>query len=83
MQANTSLSYLASAFISRDLNDEMSLVKTIKEALQKIPTIEIVIIMIYHSNWFTFYLYLPFNINSIYRWKSHHIEDFVIPYESR
>ena len=44
-QDNASLSYLASVFISRDLNGEISLVKTIKEALQKIPTVEIVIIM--------------------------------------
>ena len=62
MQNNASLSDLVLAFISRDLNGEISLVKTIKEALQKIPTVEIVIIMKYHSNWFTFYVYLPFNI---------------------
>ena len=62
MQDNASLSYLALSFISRDLNDEISLVKTIKEALQKIPTVEIVIIMKYNSNWFIFYLYLSGNI---------------------
>ena len=62
MQDNASLSYLASAFTSRDLNGEISLVKSIQEAIQKIPGVEIVIIMKYHSNWFTLYLYLPFNI---------------------
>ena len=55
MQDNALLSDLALAFISRDLNGEISLVKTIKEALQKIPTVEIIIIMKYHSIWFTFF----------------------------
>ena len=62
MQDNALLSYLASVFISRDLNGEISLVKTIKEVLQKKTTVESVIIMKYHSNWFTFDLYLLFNI---------------------
>ena len=62
MQDNVSLSYLALVFISRDQNGAIKLVKTIKEALQKIPTVEIVIIMKYHSNWFTFNLYSLFDI---------------------
>ena len=62
LQDNAALSDLALAFISRDVNGEISLVKTIKKSLQRIPTVEIVIIMKYHSNWFTFYLYSTFNI---------------------
>ena len=42
----------------RDVNKQSSLAKTNKQRLQKIPMVEIAIIMKYNSKWTIFYLHM-------------------------
>ena len=42
----------------RDINKQSPLAKTNKQRLQKIPVVEIALIIKYHSNWTIFYLHM-------------------------
>ena len=42
----------------RGINKQSPLAKTNKQRLQKIPVVEIVLIVKYHSNWTIFYLHM-------------------------
>ena len=50
----------------RDINKQSSLAKRNKQRLQKIPVVEIALIMKNHPNWTIFYLHVYFRIRQYF-----------------
>ena len=62
MQVIEDMTTMQDLTMPRDINKQSSLAKTNKQRLQKIPVVEISIIMKYNFNWTIFYLHMLIRI---------------------
>ena len=66
MQVIEDMTTMQDLTMPRDINKQSSLAKTNKQRLQKIPVVEISIIMKYNSNWTIFYLHMFMRIRQYF-----------------